>query len=218
MPGPRSSIRCSFSRGQPPRSFPEPGEVVSQARHARRVVRADAAEVEQVAGEPPLSRRVTGCRIDRLCPALRRPRGDRPAALSEARRSAHVFEALRRPLGVVREPLARDVVQGARFALARDPERCRLGLQRRTRARGTPRGDVTDRLVRRGSEVRGPHERIGVLDVHIAGAYSIGRLDERNCELAMGGLARDEEIVPAAERNPDLDDGIRIASELLGRQ
>ena len=66
------------------------------------------------------------------------------------------------------------------------------------------------------SQVRGAHERIDVLDVDAARAGAVAGLHERDCELAMRGLARHEEVVAAAERKADLDDGIRIARELIG--
>ena len=77
---------------------------------------------------------------------------------------------------------------------------------------------MTDRLVRRGSKVCGSHERIDVIDLHAAGADTVGGLDDCDGELAMRRLARDEDVVASAERNPDFHDGVRVASELLGRQ
>ncbi len=77
---------------------------------------------------------------------------------------------------------------------------------------------MTYRPVGSGSEVRRAHERIGIVDVDVSGSCAVGRLDQRDRELAVGGLARDQQVVAATERNPDLDDGIRIASELFRRQ
>ena len=217
MPGPRNSIPCSFSRVRrcarcrslvrwsrrpvtPGGSFGPTRQKSSRSRASRLCAAASSAR-----------------RIDRLRPALRRPGSDRPAALAEARRPAHVCESLHRSLDVLGEAVARHVFQRARLALARDPDRRRLALHRRARARRAPRGHVSDRPVGSGPEVRGANERIDVVDVHSACSHAVRRLHERDGELAMRGLARNEEVVSAAERNPDLDDGICIASELLGR-
>ena len=44
-----------------------------------------------------------------------------------------------------------------------------------------------------------------IIDLHGPGAHAIPRLDERDCELAVGGLAADEEIVaPSPSEIPTL--------------
>ena len=74
---------------------------------------------------------------------------------------------------------------------------------------------MADRLVRRGLEVRGAHERVEVLDVDAARARAVAGFHERDRELAMRRLTRDDEVVAAADGDADLDDGIGITRELI---
>ena len=69
-------------------------------------------------------------------------------------------------------------------------------------------------FVRRGLQVRGAHERVEVLDLDAARPRAVAGLHERDRELAMRRLTRDDEVVAAAESEADLDDGIGIPREL----
>ena len=63
-----------------------------------------------------------------------------------------------------------------------------------------------------------PHERVVVLDVDVTGSRPVTGLDECDGELAVRGLARDEQVFTAAERDADLDDCICIPREIFRRQ
>ena len=84
----------------------------------------------------------------------------------------------------------------------------------RTRA---PRHGVTwpIALVGRRLQVGGAHERVDVLDLDAPRAGAVAGFHERDRELAMRRLARDDEVVAAADGHADLDDGIRIARKLI---
>jgi alcohol dehydrogenase, propanol-preferring len=49
-------------------------------------------------------------------------------------------------------------------------------------------------------------------------AGAVTRLDERDGELAVRRLTRHEQVVAAAERKADLDDGVRVTRQLFGPQ
>src|SRR5262249_39671842 len=115
-------------------------------------------------------------------------------------------------------PLAGDAVQRARFALAGDPERRSFRFHGRAYARASPGRDVADGLVGRGAQIGRAYERIRVVDVHAARPGRVARLDQRDRELAVGGLTRHEQVVFPADGEAYLDDGVRIACQFLRLQ
>ena len=197
---------------------PQRCQVGRPAGVAGRILGAEAAEPEQVAGEPAdgLGRLQTRDRRARPTPRWATRRASRAGAARCATRS-RMCE--RRPADprVGRHPVGRQSGRHVALPVAEDADDRHLRRPDRAVERDPPRRHVAERPVGAQPDPGRGDARVVVRDLGPGGAGSVGRLGQRDRQLAVPGRAEGDERVSLGEGDAALHDEVGVARE-LGRR